>query len=95
MLQRFLFEVLPPAPGKANDQTLAGIDSDKDGIRDDLQLSIAQLAPKSTIVRDGLREVAAALQAFVKSPYSTQGNASSARIEIAQACLHVLSPQTG
>ena len=92
-LQRFIFEVLPPAPGAANDQSVAGIDSDRDGVRDDLQIAIAQLAPKSTILRDSLREIASALQAFVRAPYSSQGATTSTRIEIAQACLRFLLPQ--
>ena len=33
---------LPPDPGSAGEQTLAGIDSDDDGIRDDVQIYIAQ-----------------------------------------------------
>jgi hypothetical protein len=43
--------VLPPAPGAAGKKTIAGIDVDKDGVRDDVQRYIALTYPDSARVR--------------------------------------------
>lgn len=37
---------LPPDPGEAGKQTLLGIDSDNDGVRDDVQIAIARHYPE-------------------------------------------------
>lgn len=37
---------LPPHPGEAGKQTLLGIDSDNDGVRDDVQIAIARHYPE-------------------------------------------------
>ena len=47
--------VLPPDPGEAGKATLAGIDSDKDGVRDDLQREIVYMYPQNDEVRRVLR----------------------------------------
>lgn len=54
---------LPPDPGEAGLQTIPGIDSDADGVRDDLQIYIAERFPGSDPDRMALMQVAAALQA--------------------------------
>lgn len=46
---------LPPDPGEAGKATLAGIDSDNDGVRDDLQREIVFLYPNNDEVRRVLR----------------------------------------
>jgi hypothetical protein len=51
------FSVLPPDPGSNGKMSLQGIDSDKDGIRDDVQREIFFLAPDSQKVRMALRQV--------------------------------------
>jgi hypothetical protein len=38
--------ILPPDPGNEGKKTLEGIDSDNDGVRDDLQIAIYNYAPK-------------------------------------------------
>lgn len=47
--------ILPPDPGEAGKQTLAGIDSDSDGVRDDVQrwieLTYSDAAAKSLLTR--------------------------------------------
>ena len=55
---------LPPDPGEAGKQTLLGIDSDNDGVRDDVQLAIARLYhdPEDKNVRLALNQFAASLQ---------------------------------
>lgn len=46
---------LPPDPGEAGKATLAGIDSDNDGVRDDLQREIVFMYPGNDEVRRVLR----------------------------------------
>ena len=47
--------VLPPDPGEAGKATLAGIDSDHDGVRDDLEREIVYMYPQNDQVRRVLR----------------------------------------
>ncbi len=47
--------ILPPDPGEAGKQTLAGIDSNNDGVRDDLEREIVYMYPKNEEVRRVLR----------------------------------------
>jgi len=49
---------LPPDPGAAGKLTLAGIDSDNDGVRDDVQRWIALTFPNSQKTRAALRQMA-------------------------------------
>jgi hypothetical protein len=56
---------LPPDPGEAGKATLEGIDSDGDGIRDDIQRYIALTYPDSRKTRAALRQAAIALQKII------------------------------
>jgi hypothetical protein len=53
---------LPPDPGEAGKQTLEGIDSDNDGVRDDVQRYIAIAYQNSAKTRAALSQYAASLQ---------------------------------
>jgi len=53
---------LPPDPGASGKTTLAGIDSDNDGVRDDVQRSILFLFPASEKLRAASTQYAKALQ---------------------------------
>lgn len=53
---------LPPDPGDAGLQTLEGIDSDDDGVRDDIQRFIALEYPDSAKVRAALTQIAISMQ---------------------------------
>lgn len=53
---------LPPDPGEAGKITLEGIDSDKDGVRDDIQRWILFTSPQSESTRAALTQGALALQ---------------------------------
>ena len=55
-------EVPMPDPIK-NDQTLRGIDSDNDGLRDDIQIWIDQTYNKNQTIKFGVMQVSRALQA--------------------------------
>ena len=53
---------LPPDPGEAGKVTIAGIDSDNDGVRDDVQRWIVLSFPGQPDIRAGLRQFAIAQQ---------------------------------
>jgi hypothetical protein len=53
---------LPPDPGEAGKATIEGIDSDQDGLRDDIQRYIALTYPDSEKTRAALREIALVTQ---------------------------------
>jgi len=60
---------LPPDPGEAGKATLEGIDSDLDGIRDDIQRYIGLTYPDSRKTRAALRQFTLAFQkAILESP---------------------------
>lgn len=53
----------PPDPGEAGKETLEGIDSDANGVRDDIQRYIEMTYPEEPDVRAALRQYAVPLQA--------------------------------
>lgn len=53
---------LPPDPGVATDKTIQGIDANKNGIRDDVELAIFKEYPNSAKTRAALLQYALALQ---------------------------------
>ncbi len=56
----------PPDPGDAGKKTLQGIDSDHDGVRDDLQRWIYARYPKDEQKRKALSQMAVAYQEHMK-----------------------------
>jgi len=56
---------LPPDPGEAGKQTLEGIDSDSDGVRDDVQRYIGLTYPNSPRKRAALLQLATVQQQFI------------------------------
>ncbi len=59
---------LPPDPGAEADKTIAGIDANKNGIRDDVELAIFREYPNSAKTRAVLLQYALALQMEVTQP---------------------------
>lgn len=59
---------LPPDPGAEADKTVAGIDANKNGIRDDVELAIFKEYPNSAKTRAVLLQYALALQMEVIQP---------------------------
>ena len=57
--------LLPPDPGEAGKQTLLGIDSDSDGVRDDIQRYIYFAYPDEEKVRVALTQVALEYQGLL------------------------------
>jgi len=58
---------LPPDPAEAGKQTLEGIDSDRDGVRDDLQVAIAKIEYYSIFDKASALQSAAAYQKGILS----------------------------
>ena len=58
---------LPPDPGAAGKKTLLGIDSDNDGIRDDIQIAVTKLFPDDPYKRAGALFPFAMQQEFFKA----------------------------
>ena len=56
---------IPPDPGVAGDATLAGIDSDKDGVRDDVEREIVRLYQNNAKARAVLYQEAKYYQALI------------------------------
>ncbi|MDP9249420.1 MAG: hypothetical protein M3M85_02855 [bacterium] len=61
-------ENLPPDPGALADETLAGVDANKNGIRDDVELAIFEAYPNSAKTRAALLQYALALQMQFTQP---------------------------
>lgn len=59
---------LPPDPGAEADKTIAGIDANKNGIRDDVELAIFKQYPNSAKTRAVLLQYALALQMEAVQP---------------------------
>lgn len=57
-----LGDKLPPDPGKEGKQTLMGIDSDDDGLRDDIQRYIYLTYPDQPNVKNALRQLSLTFQ---------------------------------
>jgi hypothetical protein len=53
---------LPPDPGAAADATIAGIDANKNGIRDDVELAVFKAYPNSAKIRMPLLQYALSMQ---------------------------------
>jgi len=84
---------LPPDPGPAGRATLEGIDSDNDGVRDDVQRWIAINYPSSEKTRMALKQLALTQQQFVLDsvdPVKSLNNAVQRGKAI--DCLFYISP---
>jgi hypothetical protein len=82
-----LVDILPPDPGPENDNTLAGIDSDGDGVRDDIERHIASLN-KSNEIKNSLKEFSKRLQASLTSGSDKEESVSNTFSELNyQYCL--------
>ncbi|MBI5448503.1 MAG: hypothetical protein HY939_07270 [Gammaproteobacteria bacterium] len=72
---------LPPDPGVEADKTVAGIDANKNGIRDDVELAIFKEYPNSAKTRAVLLQYALALQMEVTQPFLDTKNVVAAMQE--------------
>lgn len=86
---------LPPDPGEAGMRTLEGIDSDQDGIRDDIQRYIALTYPDSSKTRAALRQAAIALhRAILESPDEESALRNTELEARASECLWYIHPES-
>lgn len=65
VLDQQLLANLPPDPGPAGDLTLEGVDSDADGVRDDVQRWIVLTYPNSQKTREALLQGGKTMQEFI------------------------------
>lgn len=83
---------LPPDPGPANDETIEGIDSDGDGIRDDIQRYIA-LNYSEAPTRNALTQITRSVQAALLDADSEGLSIEDAQeIMRASECLGAIMP---
>jgi hypothetical protein len=87
---------VPPDPGLASDQTIAGIDSDSDGVRDDVQRYIVLNYVDKPQVLNPLLKYAAASQSFLSFAIDkNSARAIDSQRERATRCLVSLRPEDG
>jgi hypothetical protein len=87
---------LPPDPGEAGKTTLEGIDSDGDGIRDDIQRYIALTYPDSQKTREALRQAVIALQKIIlESPDKERALRNTELEARASECIRYIYPEDG
>jgi hypothetical protein len=87
---------LPADPGEAGKATLEGIDSDGDGLRDDVQRFIALSQPSSVRIRAALTQEAVALQrALLDSASETESAEHARAIDHAIECQFFVVPGDG
>jgi hypothetical protein len=67
---------LPPDPGAEADKTVQGIDANKNGIRDDVELAVFNTYPDSAKTRAVLLQYALALQMETLQPFVNTGIAT-------------------
>lgn len=79
---------LPPDPGEAGKTTLEGIDSDRDGVRDDIQRHIALTYPSSERTRAALTQTAMAFgQTIIGSQDQSSALSNLSGLARSQDCL--------
>lgn len=84
---------LPPDPGPAGNVTVAGIDSNNNGVRDDLERYIGFTHPNSARIRAGLMQHAAALEGQLRAGGSqAQAMAAATQVTKGLECLNFLDP---
>lgn len=84
---------LPPDPGLAGEATLAGIDSDNDGVRDDVQRWIALTYPHSQKTRAALTQDTKAMQQILlDAAYPIKSYKDALQDNRAMQCLSYIRP---
>lgn len=86
-----LGENLPPDPGDEADKTVAGVDANTNGIRDDVELAIFKQYPNSAKMRAQLLQYALSLQITATLPFVNEKIATAWAQENDRAYLCVSS----
>ena len=85
---------LPPDPGEAGKATIEGIDSDQDGLRDDIQRYIALNYPDSQKTRDSLKELTLVTQKALLESHDERKSLDNAdEMTRATECLLYIHPR--
>ena len=83
---------LPPDPGAEGKATIEGIDSDQDGLRDDIQRYIALTYPDSEKTRAALRQIAVGLQiALLEKDVKNKSLDNAENLMRASECLYYIN----
>lgn len=87
---------LPPVPDqKINDSTIAGIDANKNGVRDDVELAIFKEYPNSAKIRAAELQYAQALQLELTQVFNSETLVAAMQKEdLAFECLGFSGPDT-
>ena len=87
---------LPPDPGTLADQTIAGVDANHNGIRDDVELAIFNAYPKSAKTRAVLLQYALLLQTESTEPIVNKDTATAASEQYSRAfdCIGQIVPKS-
>jgi hypothetical protein len=88
---------LPPNPGALADKTVAGVDANQNGIRDDVELAVFQAYPDLAKTRAVLLQYALALQMETIQPFLNEAVAGEVAIkgDRAISCLAKIVPEGG
>ena len=82
---------LPPDPGEEGKVTISGIDTDDDGVRDDVQIVIYKRYPEDESKKIALKQSAKALQSAISAgSFSDQTSIIDSSTDVLQSvdCLH-------
>ena len=86
---------LPPDPGAAGKATLAGIDADTDGVRDDVQIAIYERYPDDALKRSTLTQNAIALQKAIIAGASPDGRGISTASKLVTDAVSCMAERLG
>ncbi len=86
---------LPPDPGAEADKTVAGIDANGNGIRDDVEIAIFKMYPGSAKTRAVLLQYALALQMEMTQPLVNTGTVTAVAEDSGRAhlCVGEITPR--
>ncbi|MCG8685706.1 MAG: hypothetical protein MI892_12575 [Desulfobacterales bacterium] len=83
-------EYLPPDPGEAGNESLLGIDSDNNGVRDDIQRYIYFTYPDEQYVRQALSKIAKTYQAILLNATDSEVSCNSfKKLDCNIQCLNI------
>lgn len=87
---------LPPDPGADADKTVQGVDANRNGIRDDVELAIFNEYPDSAKTRGALLQYALALQMEVTQPIVNKETVTAVAQETSRgySCIGDVVPRT-
>ena len=87
----------PPDPGTLADKTVAGVDANQNGIRDDVELAVFKQYPNSAKTRAVLLQYALALQMETVQPFMNEAIAGeiASKGDRAVFCLSKIVPDGG